>query len=113
MTFEDKVAEILSKYDPGRKYLASRIAKNFRGNEGLVLARLKEVYSTGGVANLTIAPKKSTPKIEAAPVAEEDTEEILETVAEVDSDEVEENVVPEENLTDEDIVEEDKEEAAE
>ena len=117
MTFQDKIAEILGKYDPGRKYLAPAIAKKFMRNQDLILTRLKEIYANGGVANLDAIPKVAA-KVEA-PV-----EEAPEMVADMDEAVAEEANAPEEvtseatddsaaEVEDQDEVMEDKEEASE
>lgn len=67
MSFQNRLKEFFTKYDPDRLYLASKIARTFRGDEDVVFNRLEEIYKNGGPSKLTykeLAPKPSTKKRE-------------------------------------------------
>ncbi len=67
MSFQNRLKEFFTKYDPDRLYLASKIARTFRGDEDTVFNRLEEIYKNGGPSKLTykeLAPKPSTKKHE-------------------------------------------------
>ena len=64
MTFEDKLRAFFKKHDPGREYLAPRLARKFMKNKDVVMVHLAKRYAQGGVQF-----KGYAKAIEAAPAA--------------------------------------------
>lgn len=101
MTFEEKIRDFFKKHDPGRAYLAPRIAKEFMRDKDLVLEHLAKRYAQGPVE---YKGRKGKPAI-SAPAApapemldtstthtEEPAEAVSDATTEAPAAEVTENV---------------------
>jgi len=88
MTFEAKLRAFFKKHDPGREYLAPRMAKQFMKNKDVVLVHLAKRYSRGGVqfkGYSTPAPQLAAPAEEVHEISDAVHEEMTEFAADAEA----------------------------
>ena len=58
MAFYVRLKKFFQKHDPDRLYMVKKIVRNFAAQEDDVMARLEEIYSSGGPSKLISTAKK-------------------------------------------------------
>ena len=61
MAFYVRLKKFFQKHDPDRLYMVKKIVRNFAAQEDDVMARLEEIYSSGGPSKLSPSKIKSSP----------------------------------------------------
>lgn len=65
MAFYVRLKKFFQKHDPDRLYMVKKIVRNFAAQEDDVMARLEEIYSSGGPSKLVSTNKKSNSFIDS------------------------------------------------
>ena len=64
MSFYVKLKKFFHQHDPERLYMIKKIVRNFAANEDDVMARLEDIYATGGPSKLRSTTKPTTNNFE-------------------------------------------------